>query len=102
MDKLGNILAKVVSRQPGASQVVEHRLRIAFRQVVGESLADGCESIEVRGATISITTSNPALAHQLRLDSERLMQRLNEESRLQRRIRVIRVRVGSSSPNGRR
>jgi hypothetical protein len=101
VDKLGNLLAKVVSRQPGATQIAEHRVRIAFRNVVGESLADGCESIEVRGATLSISTSNPALAHQLRLDAERLMQRLNEESRLKRRIRVIRVRVGSS-PNGRR
>jgi Dna[CI] antecedent, DciA len=101
VDKLGNLLARVVSRQPGMAQVAEHRLRIAFRDVVGDSLAAGCESIEVRGTTLSITTSNPALAHQLRLDSERLMQRLNEESRLTRRVRVIRVRVGSSNP-GRR
>lgn len=96
MDKLGNILGRVLSRQPGTSQLAEHRLRMAFRQVVGESLAAGCESIEVRGTTLSITTSNPALAHQLRIDSERLMQRLNEESRLTRTVRVIRVRVGSS------
>jgi Dna[CI] antecedent, DciA len=101
VDKLGNLLARVVSRQPGMAQVAEHRLRMAFRDVVGDSLAAGCESIEVRGTTLSITTSNPALAHQLRLDSERLMQRLNEESRLTRRVRVIRVRVGSSNP-GRR
>jgi hypothetical protein len=101
VDKLGNLLARVVSRQPGLAQLAEHRLRIAFRQVVGESLAAGCESIEVRGTTLSITTSNPALAHQLRLDSERLMQRLNEESRLTRRVRVIRVRVGSTSASRR-
>jgi hypothetical protein len=101
VDKLGNLLAKVVSRQPGLAQLAEHRLRIAFRDVVGDSLAAGCESIEVRGTTLSITTSNPALAHQLRLDSERLMQRLNEQSRLTRRVRVIRVRVGSTAP-GRR
>ncbi|MDQ6920931.1 MAG: DUF721 domain-containing protein [Candidatus Dormibacteraeota bacterium] len=101
MDKLGNLLARVVSRQPGMAQVAEHRLRMAFRDVVGDSLAAGCESIEVRGTTLSITTSNSALAHQLRLDSERLMQRLNDESRLTRRVRVIRVRVGSSNP-GRR
>jgi Dna[CI] antecedent DciA-like protein len=103
VDKLGNILGRVLSRQPGSGPLAEHRLRIAFRQVVGESLAAGCESIEVRGTTLSITTSNPALAHQLRLDSERLMQRLNEESRLTRSVRVIRVRVGStnSSAGGR-
>jgi Dna[CI] antecedent, DciA len=102
VDKLGNLLARVVSRQPGLAQLAEHRLRIAFRDVVGDSLAAGCESIEVRGTTLSITTSNPALAHQLRLDSERLIQRLNEESRLTRRVRVIRVRVGSTTPGRRR
>jgi Dna[CI] antecedent, DciA len=102
VDKLGNLLARVVSRQPGLTQLAEHRLRIAFRDVVGESLAAGCESIEVRGTTLSITTSNPALAHQLRLDSERLMQRLNEESRLTRRVRAIRVRVGSTTVGRRR
>jgi Dna[CI] antecedent, DciA len=102
VDKLGNILGRVVSHQPGSSQLAEHRLRIAFREVVGDSLAAGCESIEVRGTTLSITTSNPALAHQLRLDSERLMQRLNEASLLSRRVRVIRVRVGSSGFGGRR
>jgi hypothetical protein len=96
VDKLGNLLGRVVSRQPGAAQLTEHRLRLAFRQVVGDSLADGCESIEVRGTTLSISTSNPALAHQLRLDSERLMQRINEESRLPRRVRTIRVRVGAA------
>jgi hypothetical protein len=95
VDKLGNLLGKVISRQPGADQLAEHRLRIAFREVVGEALAAGCESIQVRGSTLSITTSNPALAHQLRLDSERLMQRLNQESRLRRQVRTIRVRVGS-------
>ena len=95
MDKLGNLLGKVISRQPGATQLAEHRLRLAFRKVVGEDLAAGCESIQVRGSTLSITTTNPALAHQLRLDSERLMQRLNQESRLRRQVRTIRVRVGN-------
>jgi hypothetical protein len=101
VDKLGNVLGRVVARQPGAALLVEFRLRIAFRKVVGESLAAGCESIQVRGTTLSITTSNPALAHQLRLESERLMERLNEESRLARRVRVIRVRVGNSTPGAR-
>ena len=41
MDKLGNLLARVLSRQPGAAQLAEHRLRLAFREVIGESLAAG-------------------------------------------------------------
>jgi Dna[CI] antecedent, DciA len=96
VDKVGNLLARVIQRQPGSGQLTEYRLRIAFREVIGEALAAGCESIQVHGTTVSITTSNPALAHQLRIDSERLMQRLNQESRLPGRIRTIRVRVGGA------
>ena len=102
MDKLGNLLPRVVSRQPRAGLLMEYRLRLAFREVLGEALASRCEGIDVQGSTLSITTSNPALAHQLRLDSERLKERLNQESNLPRRVRVIRVRVGSGPPPPRR
>jgi Dna[CI] antecedent, DciA len=85
-------------RQPGSAVLVEHRLRLVFREVIGEALAGSCESIEVQRSTVFVTTSNPALAHQLRLDSERLMERLNQESNLPRRVRAIRVRVGTSGP----
>ena len=39
-------------------------------------------------------TPNPALAHQLRHDAERLLKRLNEEGQLPRRIRRLRVQTG--------
>lgn len=97
VDKLGKLLPKVLARQPGAAVVIEHRLRLAFREIVGESLAARCEAVEVRGSALLITTSNPALAHQLRLDSERLIERVNQESKLPRRIRTVRVRVGTGT-----
>jgi len=93
VDKLGNLLPRVLAKQPGAAKIVEMRLRLAFVDLIGPSLAGNCELIEVRGSAVSITTSNPALAHQLRLDSELLMARLNERQ-LGRRIRSIRVRTG--------
>lgn len=93
MDKLGNLLPKVLAKQPNSGRLLELRLRIAFVELIGADLAASCEQIEVRGGGVSITTSNPALAHQLRLDSETLMVRLNEK-RLGRRIRTIRVRTG--------
>jgi Dna[CI] antecedent, DciA len=40
-----------------------------------------------------ITTSSPALAHQLRLDSETIIDRLNAMN-LGRRVRSLRVRIG--------
>jgi hypothetical protein len=62
---------------------------------MGPEIAVFCEAVDLKSGALLITTSNPALAHQLRLDSERLMQRLNQESRLRRQVRTIRVRVGN-------
>jgi hypothetical protein len=41
----------------------------------GESLASECETIHVSGSSVWVTTANPALAHQLRLDAETLIAR---------------------------
>jgi Dna[CI] antecedent DciA-like protein len=94
VDRLGKVLPRVLARQRHAGILAEYRLRQAFREVLGEALAAACETIEVRGTTVSVTTANPALAHQLRLDAEELMRRLNAEARLTRQVRVIRVRIG--------
>ena len=94
MDRLGKVLPRVLARQPRAGLVAEYRLRQAFREVLGEALAAACETIDVRGSIVSVSTANPALAHQLRLDAEELMRRLNAESRLARPVREIRVRIG--------
>ena len=94
MDRLDKVLPRVLARQRHAGIVAEYRLRQAFREVLGEALASACETIEVRGSTVSVTTANPALAHQLRLDTEELMRRLNAETNLGRKVRVIRVRIG--------
>ncbi|MBJ7602648.1 MAG: DUF721 domain-containing protein [Candidatus Dormibacteraeota bacterium] len=94
MHKVGNVLAGLVARQGSQSPLIEARLRLTFKQVVGDALADACDSIEVERGVVSVTTANPALAHQLRLDSIELMRRLNAESRLPQRVREIKVRVG--------
>lgn len=84
----------MLARQRHAGLLAEYRLRLAFREVIGETLAAACEAIEVRGGMVCVTTSNPALAHQLRLDAEELIRRLNAESGLTRKVRTIRVRIG--------
>ena len=94
MDRLGKVLPRVLAKQPRAALVAEYRLRQAFREVLGEALTAACESIEVRGSTVSVATGNPALAHQLRLDAEELMQRLNAQTRLARPVLAIKVRIG--------
>ena len=94
MDRLGKVLPRVLAKQPRSSLVAEYRLRLAFREVLGEALATACETIEVQGSTVSVSTGNPALAHQLRLDAEELMARLNAQVRLARPVRAIKVRIG--------
>ncbi|MGH7911417.1 MAG: DUF721 domain-containing protein [Candidatus Dormibacteraceae bacterium] len=94
MDRLGTILPRVLARQPNAGRLFEVQLQIAFRAVLGEGLSAQCEEVTVQGTTLWVTTQNPALAHQLRLDGEALLRRLEEESGLPRRVRHLRVQTG--------
>ena len=97
MDKLGNILPAVVRRQPGGSRLLGTRVASAFRSLIGPEPARLCEDVELRSGVLLVTTSSPALAHQLRLDAETVIQRLNGMD-LGRRVRILRVRIGRSTP----
>jgi hypothetical protein len=96
VDKLGTLLPKVLARQPGRGRVTELRAKHAFAELLGADLAGFCESIEVKGTTLTVTTGNPALAHQLRLDSEQLLKLLNGRL-LGRSLKVLRIRTGRSA-----
>ena len=74
-------------------RVAELRAGVVLAELLGPDLAGCCETVELRGTTLSVTTSNPAFAHQLRLDSETIMTRLNQRL-VGRRVRVLRVRTG--------
>ena len=100
MDKLGKVLPKVLRKQPGAARVTEMRVRLAFIEVLGQELAAVCDTVELRGSTLSVTTGNPALAHQLRLDAERLLERLNEHPQ-GRLLKVLKVQTGRRAGGGR-
>ena len=93
MDKLGNILPRVVRRQPGGGRLIDGQVSVAFRTLIGPEVAVFCEEVEFRSGALLVTTSNPALAHQLRLDAETIVQRLNGLD-LGRKVRSIRVRIG--------
>ena len=97
MDKLGNILPRVLRRQPGGRRLMGTQVAAAFRIVIGAEPANLCDEIELRSGTLLVTTSSPALAHQLRLDSETIVERLNRLD-LGRKVRSIRVRIGHATP----
>ena len=96
MDKLGNILPRVLRRQPGGGRLLGTQVAAAFKTMIGSEPARLCDEVELRSGTLVVTTSSPALAHQLRLDAEIIVQRLNGLE-LGRRVRTIRVRIGRST-----
>ena len=98
MDKLGNILPKILRRQPGGARLLGTQAAVAFRVLMGPDVARLCDEVELRAGTLLVTTSSPALAHQLRLDAETILARLNRPE-LGRRVRVLRVRIGRSTPS---
>ena len=93
MDKLGNILPRILRKQPGGARLLGGQVAGAFRALLGPDVAKLCDSVEFRSGTLVVTTSSPALAHQLRLDAETILARLNRPE-LGRRIRSLRVRIG--------
>ena len=98
MDKLGNILPRVLRRQPGGGRLLGTQVASAFRELIGPDPARLCDEVELHSGTLVVTTSSPALAHQLRLDSETIIARLNGLE-LGRRVRTLRVRIGRSTPS---
>jgi hypothetical protein len=97
VDKLGNILPRIVRRQPGGHRLMAGQVAAAFRTLLGPEVARLCDEVELRAGTLLVTTSSPALAHQLRLDAESILARLNRPD-LGRKVRTLRVRIGRSSP----
>lgn len=93
MDKLGNILPRVLRKQPGGGRLMGTQLAAAFKTLIGSEPARLCDAVELRSGTLLVTTSSPALAHQLRLDAETIIERLNALE-LGRRVRLLRVRIG--------
>jgi hypothetical protein len=96
VDKLGNILPRVLRRQPDGVRLLGGQVATAFRTVIGSEPAQLCDEVELRSGVLLVTTSSPALAHQLRLDAEVIIERLNG-LQLGRRVRIIRVRIGRST-----
>jgi len=86
----------VLRRQPDGGRLLGGQVAAAFRSVIGSEPAQLCDEVELRSGVLLVTTSSPALAHQLRLDAELIIERLNG-LQLGRRVRIIRVRIGRST-----
>ena len=69
------------------------QVEAAFKGMMGPEVAVLCDEVELRSGTLVVSTSSPALAHQLRLDTETIVERLNRLE-LGRKVRNLRVRIG--------
>jgi hypothetical protein len=98
VDKLGNILPRVLRRQPGGARLLGSQVASAFRTMLGPEPARLCDEVELKSGVLLVTTSSPALAHQLRLDAETVIRRLNDLN-LGRKVKTLRVRIGRSTPS---
>jgi len=98
VDKLGNILPRVLRRQPGGARLLGGQVAVAFRTMIGPEPAALCDAVELKSGVLLVTTSSPALAHQLRLDAETVLRRLNDLN-LGRKVTTLRVRVGRGTPS---
>lgn len=95
MDKVGKILPRVVARQPAGPLLKQMQVAHALRAVLGAELASACGDVSLDRGTLRMTTSNAALAHQLRDDAEHVLVRLNQMLQLTRPVRRLHVRIGS-------
>ena len=93
MHRLGRLLPGIIAKQPGGGRMIALQVALLFREMLGPTLGADCEEIELHGSILTVVTRNPALAHQLRLDTDTLLARLNE-SGTPRRVRELRVRTG--------
>ena len=93
MDKLGNILPRIIRKQPGGHRLMGSQVAAAFRSLLGPDIAPLCDEVELKAGTLLVSTSSPALAHQLRLDAESILTRLNRPE-LGRKVTTLRVRIG--------
>jgi Dna[CI] antecedent DciA-like protein len=97
VDSLGRLLPRVLAKQPGSRPLVEARARMALAELLGPGLGEQLAGVELRGSKLSVSTPNPALAHQLRLDADSVLQRLNAAG-LGRMVRELQVRIGAARP----
>src|SRR5207245_9381705 len=77
VDTLGNILPRVLRRQPGGGRMLGTQVAAAFKAMIGSEPARLCDEVELKSGTLLVTVSSPALAHQLRLDAEVIIARLD-------------------------
>ena len=91
MEGIGEILPRVLRRLGGTKQVRQARVEVAFKAACGDYLRAHVRVVAVDGTTLVVACAHPAIAHQLQIDSVKLLEGVNatlEGPRL-KRLRFI-------------
>lgn len=88
-DRLADLIDPALRGLGIRGRVREEQLRAALADVVGPALASMCRAERLERGALVIATANTALAHQLQLDSPRVIAALNADLRVDavRRLR---------------
>jgi hypothetical protein len=76
-DRLADLIDPALRNLGIRSRVREEQLRALFTDAVGPALAPLCRAVRLERGALLIATSSSALAHQLHLESPRLIDTLN-------------------------
>lgn len=89
--RVGDLVDDALRRLGVRRAVREAQLRDLLADVLGPALAPLCASVSLDRGTLSVATTHPALAHQLRLDAPRIVAALNERlgTDAVRRLRLV-------------
>lgn len=89
--RVGDLVDDALRRLGVRRAVREAQLRALLAEVLGPPLAPLCRAVSLDRGTLTIATAQPALAHQLQLDSPRLVAALNARlgSDAVRRLRFL-------------
>jgi hypothetical protein len=77
-ERIADILDPALRSLGVRSRVREERLRLALADIVGPALASMCRADRLEHGVLVIATTNTALAHQLQLESPRLIDACNQ------------------------
>ena len=77
MERIEEILPRVLRRLGGTRQVRQARVEEAFRTACGDYLRAHIRVVSVEGTTLVVACAHPAIAHQLQMDSVRLLEQVN-------------------------
>jgi len=77
-ERIADILDPALRSLGVRSRVREERLRLALADIVGPALASMCRADRLERGVLVIATTNTALAHQLQLESPRLIDACNQ------------------------